>query len=271
MSKDFPALRMTVEGGRLVPATPFDAERINSYRNRSLVLVKLAPPKDRVQIRKWFAILGLVMKQCKTPWDNVDQAHEAIKLALGIVDLSKTITGQFMAVPKSLTELDDPELDEAVLQMIDLLSRLTGVDVATLRKEAADVGQAIADEEQAKTDDADRPAASEEVEAGSIPASPASASSSLINHLTDFARKGFRTLSDEDLTDNEKAAGLEDMTGTYEGLLETGEISKDDWPKFESIVTAFKAVFAGKRTVDQGREFAAEVIGCKVSAIGGVQ
>lgn len=177
MSKDFPALRMTVEGGRLVPATPFDAERINSYRNKSLVLVKLSPPKDRVQIRKWFAILGLVIKQCQTPWDNVDQAHEAIKLALGIVDLSKTITGQFMAVPKSLTELDDPELDEAVLQMIDLLSRLTGVDVATLRKEAADVGQAIADEEQANTDDADRPAASEEVEAGSIPASPASASS----------------------------------------------------------------------------------------------
>lgn len=35
------------------------------------------------------------------------------------------------------------------------------------------------------------------------------------------------------------------------------------------IVTAFKAVFTGKRTAQQGREFAAEVIGCKVSAIGG--
>lgn len=123
--------------------------------------------------------------------------------------------------------------------------------------------------ELSPSDDADRPAASEEVEAGSIPASPAPASSSLINHLTDFARKGFRTLTDDDLSDDEKAASLEDMTGTYEGLIETGDIAHADWPKFESIVTAFKAVFAGKRTVQQGREFAAEVIGCKINQIGG--
>lgn len=94
-------------------------------------------------------------------------------------------------------------------------------------------------------------------------------SSSLINHLTDFARKGFRTLSDEDLSDDAKSSALDDMVGQYEGRVDTGEISPDDWPKFESIVTAFKAVFAGKRTVQQGREFAAEVIGCKINQIGG--
>ena len=59
------------------------------------------------------------------------------------------------------------------------------------------------------------------------------------------------------------------MVGQYEAFVDTGDISPDDWPKFESIVTAFKAVFTGKRTAQQGREFAAEVIGCKVSAIGG--
>lgn len=220
MSKDFPALRMTVEGGRLVPATPFDAERINSYRNKSLVLVKLAPPKDRVQIRKWFAILGLVVKQCQTPWDNVDQAHEAIKLALGIVDLSKTVSGQFMAVPKSLTELDDPELDEAVLQMIDLLSRMTGVDVATLRKEAADVGQAIAEEEQANTDDAapasaaSGEAGADEIPAASVPASP-SLSRTDRTDLKDCARQFFGLTSDPALEPK-----------VQRGLLEQ---SKDKW------------------------------------------
>lgn len=138
---DAPALRMRVEGGRLVPATPFDQERIDSYHRGTVVMVKLSPPKDRVQIRRWWAILTLVIKQCATPWKTTDEAHEAIKLALGIVNLSKTVGGKFMAYPKSLTDLEDPELDDAVLQMIELLSRMTGVDVATLKKEAANVGE----------------------------------------------------------------------------------------------------------------------------------
>lgn len=149
MSKsDYPSLRMTVEGGRLVPATPFDAERINSYRRGTVVFVKFTEERDRVLIRKWHAILGLVLKQCQTPWKNKDEAHEAIKLALGIVNLSKTVSGQFMQYPKSLSELDDPELQEALEQMIDLLSHMTGVDVATLRKEEADVGREIETETQ---------------------------------------------------------------------------------------------------------------------------
>jgi hypothetical protein len=136
---DFPALRMTIDGGRLVPAGPFDAERLNSYRRGTVVYVRFTEEKDRVLIRKWFAVLGLVLKQCKTPWTNKDQAHEAIKLALGIVNLSKTVGGDFMAYPKSLAELEDPELLEALENMTELLSRMTGVDVATLKKETAHI------------------------------------------------------------------------------------------------------------------------------------
>ncbi len=136
---DFPALRMTIDGGRLIPAGPFDAERVNSYRRGTVVYVRFTEEKDRILVKKWFAIIGLVLKQCQTPWKNRDEAHEAIKLALGIVNLSKTVGGDFMSYPKSLTELDDPELQEALDQMIDLLSAMTGVDVATLRKETAHI------------------------------------------------------------------------------------------------------------------------------------
>lgn len=138
---DFPALRMQIDGGRLVPAGPFDAERLNSYRRGTVVYVRFTEEKDRVLIRKWFAVLGLVLKQCQTPWKTRDEAHEAIKLALGIVNLSKTVQGQFMQYPKSLAELEDPELQEALDQMIDLLSAMTGVDVATLRKETKHVDE----------------------------------------------------------------------------------------------------------------------------------
>ncbi|WP_051903708.1 hypothetical protein [Neorhizobium vignae] len=137
---DFPALRMTIEGGRLVPAGQFDAERLNSYRRGTVVFVRFTEEKDRVLVRKWWAILGLVVKQCETPWKTKEEASEAIKLSLGIVNLSKTVGGQFMQYPKSLTELEDPEMAEALENMTELLSRMTGVDVATLKKETAHIG-----------------------------------------------------------------------------------------------------------------------------------
>lgn len=140
MSKDFPALRMMIDGGKLVPATPYDQERIDSYRRGTTVFVKFTEEKDRVLVKKWFAVLGLVLKQCRTPWKTRAEAHEAIKLALGIVNLSKTVNGQWLQYPKSLTELDEPELREALDNMIALLSEITGVDVDTLRAEATSVG-----------------------------------------------------------------------------------------------------------------------------------
>ncbi len=168
MSKsDFPALRMVVEGGRLAPSTPFDAERLNSYRRGTTVFCKFTEEKDRVLVRKWFAIISLVLKQCETPWKNKDEAHEAIKLALGIVNLSKTVSGQWMQYPKSLADLDDPEMQEALEQMIALLSQMTGVDVDTLRKEAADVGREI---EQPNSDGQSPPSSEDAGDAARAPA-----------------------------------------------------------------------------------------------------
>ncbi|WP_024586054.1 hypothetical protein [Aliihoeflea sp. 2WW] len=146
---DAPLFKMLIEGGRLVPATAFDAERLDSYRRGTRVNVRLTEEKDRVLVRKWWAVLGLVVKQCDVPWTNKEQASEAIKLALGIVNLTKTVGGKFMQYPKSLTELDDPELQEAVDQMMALIERMTGIDPDTLRKEAADVG---ADEHEISSD-----------------------------------------------------------------------------------------------------------------------
>ncbi|TIN80745.1 hypothetical protein [Mesorhizobium sp.] len=136
-----PPLKMTIEGGKLVPATAYDAERLDSYRRGTKVNVVMVRDGGRVMERKWFAVLGLVVKQCNVPWQNKEQASEAVKLALGIVNLTKTVGGDFMAYPKSLTELTDPELDEAVRDMMDLIHRMTGIDPATLKKEIADVGE----------------------------------------------------------------------------------------------------------------------------------
>lgn len=135
-----PPFRMKIEGGKLVPATAYDAERLDTYRRGTPVRVQITEERDRPMIRKWWAILGLVVKQCDVPWSNKEQASEAIKLALGLVHYTKTVTGKFMAYPKSLTELTDPDLDEAVEQMVALIQRMTGIDPETLKKEMADIG-----------------------------------------------------------------------------------------------------------------------------------
>jgi hypothetical protein len=132
---DAPSFKMTIENGRLLPATAFDQERLLSWRNGTLVDVSLGAV-DRRRIRQWWAVLGLCVKQCRTPWATAEQASEAVKLALGIVQLGKTVSGKWMQWPRSLTELDDLDLEDAVRRMIDLMSQVTGVDVATLRKEA---------------------------------------------------------------------------------------------------------------------------------------
>lgn len=134
-TSDQPSFRMVIENGRLVPATPFDQERLLTWRNGTEVRVSFVAA-DHPLIRKWWAILNLVVKQCNTPWMNAEQASEGIKLALGINHLGKTVGGRYMHYPRSLKELSDPELEDAVNDMMDVVQRLTGVDPATLRKEA---------------------------------------------------------------------------------------------------------------------------------------
>lgn len=136
-----PPFNMVIEAGRLIPATPYDAERLDSYRRGTRVKVRFTEEKDRVLVRKWWAIVGKAVKECNTPWKTRDEASEAIKLALGIVNLAKTVSGAFMHYPKSLTELTDPELQEAVEQMMALIHRITGVDPDEWRKEVGDLGR----------------------------------------------------------------------------------------------------------------------------------
>jgi hypothetical protein len=130
---------MRVERGRLVPSGQYDAERLDSYRIGSTVMVRFTADRMRPLERKYRAILGKVVKECKTPWTNAEAAHQAIKLACGIVNVSKTAGGQFFQYPRSLVDLDDKEMEEYFNDAMALLERLTGVDVETLKRETAHV------------------------------------------------------------------------------------------------------------------------------------
>lgn len=143
MSKsDAPALRFVVERGpKLAPASAFDAERLDTFKVGRVLRFTPVEEADRKDIRRWWAILNRAVKDTKTPWRTATQASEAIKLALGIVEYGKTVGGQFMQWPRSLKELDDDELAEAVRDMAALLHKMTGVDPLEWSKESADVGR----------------------------------------------------------------------------------------------------------------------------------
>jgi hypothetical protein len=136
-----PAFRMKIERGRLIPVTAFDAERLDSYQNGSELRVSITQPKNDKLLRKYWAILGKVVADCPTPWNNKDQASEALKLSLGIVDYGKTVSDKFFQYPKSLTELDDPEFRAYYDDAMALLHKITGVDPEQLGAESPDVGE----------------------------------------------------------------------------------------------------------------------------------
>ncbi|WJI43737.1 hypothetical protein NL532_24325 [Mesorhizobium sp. C120A] len=139
-SDEQPALHMVIEKGHLVPASPFDFERLDSYRNGSKMLVWMSTDGDRPLVRRWWATIGNYIKHTNLPWGDRETASAAIKLALAMVVPFKMPSGQWSQYPRSLNDLDDTELDGAIRQMEQLLFDLTGTDVETLRREAGSFG-----------------------------------------------------------------------------------------------------------------------------------
>lgn len=253
MSKsDYPALRMRVEKGRLVPAGQFDQERLDSYRPGAIVQCRFTEEKDRILVKKWFAIIGLVIKTCETPWKNKDEAHEAIKLALGIVNLSKTVSGQFMQYPKSLTELEDPEMTEALENMTALLSQMTGVDVETLKKETAH----IREEPNTNSDDSPSPSQSSGSAEGEV--SPVSSPSATILD----AAKDMLTIAGLSYAD-----AAERDEAIHAGLEHWWSITSGSETRLDDIAVAARAVATKSRTVEQARAFLADRLGVTIQEL----
>jgi len=87
----------------------------------------------------------------------------------------------------------------------------------------------------------------------------------LRTNLMDFSRKAFKTLEDKELSDETKAGAIEDMILNYREA-----IAEPDWSKLSTIKVCLQAVFAGKRTIEQSRQFiATDLLDCSVSEIGG--
>jgi len=140
MKNDIPPLRMTVEAGKLAPADAFSAERLESYRHGTTMFVQPITDPQSKKRRKFWAILGLVIKNCETPWRTVKDAANAIKRTFGLMDDGGTTGNVRIMYPRSLNDLTEPEFEELYEDAMLYLQRVTGVDPETLSKEAPDPG-----------------------------------------------------------------------------------------------------------------------------------
>jgi hypothetical protein len=132
---------MLIENGRLVPVAQWDQERVMSYRNGSVVNVRVTQEKNRKLERKYWAILHEVVDKCGIRQRTAEDLHKAIRLKLGVVDAYWTLDGKLRVDVKSTVGMEEPEYRQFFEDAMALLHKETGIDPLTLQSEAADVGE----------------------------------------------------------------------------------------------------------------------------------
>lgn len=152
-----PPFKMKIENGHLVPAAAWDAERLATYRNGSEVNCIITQEVASWRRRKYWSILGKVVKTCPVRQKRAEDLHKAIRLKLGIVESFTTMSGATKVELRSTSLMDEQEFEAYYHEAMDLLRDVTGVDVETLNKESADVGR---DETEQPEDQAPPPPAS---------------------------------------------------------------------------------------------------------------
>lgn len=139
---DAPPIWMEVKGNGLVPLSQYDERRVNSYQQGAKLRVSLWQGRNAKLLRKYWAILHKAVKDCDTPWQNSEEASDAIKLALGITDTGKTVNGRFFIRPGSISfsAMDEADFRDYFEKSMAILHKVTGVDPDTLSSEADDTG-----------------------------------------------------------------------------------------------------------------------------------
>ncbi|WP_113154910.1 hypothetical protein [Nitratireductor sp. OM-1] len=134
--QDHPTLEFVVERGRLSPADPYVAEVLDTYRNGDKLTVTLNQKRSLPLLKKYWVVLRDVVENAKTPWESANEASDALKLALGVTDISKTIKGQWFIRPGSISfaSMDEGEFRPFFEKAMAALSEVTGIDPDALRK-----------------------------------------------------------------------------------------------------------------------------------------
>lgn len=139
-SEDGPAISMKVEQGRLVPVSQYDLELLNSWREGAILNVHPVLAQVRPLEKRYWAMLGHLLKAAETPWPTPTEAHDAIKQATGFIESYPKEGGEWGFRKRHISTFSDTELSEYFELFCALVQRKFGIDPETLRREAPDIG-----------------------------------------------------------------------------------------------------------------------------------
>lgn len=127
---DMPSLQMVVQGGHLVPSGPYEQEVISTYQQGAVLTVDMHQKRTLPLLKKYWAVLRDVVANCKTPWNSTEEASDALKLALGVTDIGKTVSGQWFirAGSISFNSMDQAEFKDFFDKAMAVLAEVTGID-----------------------------------------------------------------------------------------------------------------------------------------------
>lgn len=226
---------MTVQANALVPADAFTEEALAQLALGSGVDVRVARERNewrRREENRLYAILDLVLKQCRTPWKEKSEAVDALKVALSVVDYGASTTGKPARYPKPSAEIDDVEFGEFFGGAMSLLTQITGVDPLTLRKdEPADETGAQAQEPKSEVANlpSDEGGTVQQQQPESIPSSEAADAGRQVAGAPDAANQGAPATPDGKATRYEmvkKLMALADDSEAMSAAERDEEISK---------------------------------------------
>lgn len=140
---DMPSLQFTVEGGRLIPAGPYEAEVLGSYSRGAQLTVTLHQKRSLPLLKKYWAVLRDVVDNCKTPWNSSEEASDAIKLALGVTDIGKTVKGQWFIRPGSISfnSMDQAAFRDYFEKAMAILASVTGISPDDLARRYSHISE----------------------------------------------------------------------------------------------------------------------------------
>ena len=193
---DHPSMQFKVDGGRLVPAGPYEAEVLEAYQRGSEITVTLHQRRSLPLLKKYWAVLRDVVENCKTPWNSPDEASDALKLALGVTDIGKTVKGQWFVRAGSISfaSMDQAAFRDFFEKAMAILAEVTGIDPDSLRDRYSHLP-----EQDHQSSDGGSPSATDD-SGGETPSLPAA---------TDTAGECGETAGADDMGENEQKAPAE--------------------------------------------------------------
>lgn len=173
---DHPNLQFVVERGKLSPAGPYEAEALSTYSNGAKLTVTLHQKRSLPLLRKYWSVLRDVVNNCSTPWDSPDEASDALKLALGVTDISKTVSGKWFIRPGSISfnSMDEAEFRDFYDKAMGVLAEVTGIDPDELRSRYSEIPESEPAPSSPGSDDSGNAPAAENPPSPSETSSPQS-------------------------------------------------------------------------------------------------